>query len=100
MKGETGEELFTYAKKHGIEVHGYTEETWNEIPFLLHCLFYLSVNYTRGKKNKRKREDDSYNVYMVDSDKASFTRSTKLSKEIGFCIKKHFSSFSSGKRSI
>jgi hypothetical protein len=20
----------SYAKKHGIEVHGYTEETWNE----------------------------------------------------------------------
>ena len=24
------EELLANAKKHGIEVHGYTEETWNE----------------------------------------------------------------------
>ena len=30
MYGETEEELFAYAKKHGTEVHGYTEETWNE----------------------------------------------------------------------
>ena len=26
MQGETEEELFENAKKHGIEVHGYTEE--------------------------------------------------------------------------
>lgn len=30
MYGETEEELLTNAKKHGIEVHGYTEESWNE----------------------------------------------------------------------
>ena len=30
MYGETEEELLANAKKHGIEVHGYTEETWNE----------------------------------------------------------------------
>jgi predicted small metal-binding protein len=30
MYGETEEELLQNAKKHGIEVHGYTEETWNE----------------------------------------------------------------------
>ena len=30
MTGETEEELLANAKKHGIEVHGYTEETWNE----------------------------------------------------------------------
>ena len=30
MYGETEEELFAYAKKHGIEVHGFTEETWND----------------------------------------------------------------------
>jgi predicted small metal-binding protein len=30
MHGETEEELFANAKKHGMEVHGYTEETWNE----------------------------------------------------------------------
>jgi post-segregation antitoxin (ccd killing protein) len=30
MYGETQEELLANAKKHGIEVHGYTEETWNE----------------------------------------------------------------------
>jgi predicted small metal-binding protein len=30
MHGETEEELLANAKKHGIEVHGYTEETWNE----------------------------------------------------------------------
>jgi hypothetical protein len=30
MYGETEEELVANAKKHGIEVHGYTEETWNE----------------------------------------------------------------------
>lgn len=30
MHGETEEEVLTNAKKHGIEVHGYTEETWNE----------------------------------------------------------------------
>jgi hypothetical protein len=30
MQGETEAELFENAKKHGIEVHGYTEETWNE----------------------------------------------------------------------
>jgi hypothetical protein len=30
MYGETEEELIANAKKHGIEVHGYTEETWNE----------------------------------------------------------------------
>jgi hypothetical protein len=28
--GETEEELFANAKKHGVEVHGYTDETWNE----------------------------------------------------------------------
>ena len=27
MTGETEEELLANAKKHGIEVHGYTEET-------------------------------------------------------------------------
>jgi hypothetical protein len=30
MTGETEEELLANAKKHGIEVHGYYEETWNE----------------------------------------------------------------------
>jgi predicted small metal-binding protein len=30
MYGETEEELLQNAKKHVIEVHGYTEETWNE----------------------------------------------------------------------
>jgi predicted small metal-binding protein len=30
MYGETEEELIQNAKKHGIEVHGYTEQTWNE----------------------------------------------------------------------
>jgi hypothetical protein len=30
MTGETEEELITNAKKHGVEVHGCTEETWNE----------------------------------------------------------------------
>jgi post-segregation antitoxin (ccd killing protein) len=30
MYGETEEELLANAKKHGIEVHGYTEETWNK----------------------------------------------------------------------
>ena len=30
MYGETEDELLQNAKKHGIEVHGYTEETWNE----------------------------------------------------------------------
>ena len=30
MYGETEEEVLQNAKKHGIEVHGYTEETWNE----------------------------------------------------------------------
>ena len=30
MYGET-EELLQNAKKHGVEVHGYTEETWDEI---------------------------------------------------------------------
>jgi len=30
MHGETEEELLANAKKHGIEVHGYTEKTWNE----------------------------------------------------------------------
>jgi hypothetical protein len=28
--GETEEEILQNAKKHGIEVHGYKEETWNE----------------------------------------------------------------------
>ena len=28
--GETEEELFKNAKEHGIQVHGYTEETWNK----------------------------------------------------------------------
>ena len=31
MHGETAEELLANAKKHGMEVHGYTEETWNVI---------------------------------------------------------------------
>jgi hypothetical protein len=31
MTGETEEEVLANAKKHGIEVHGYTEETWNEV---------------------------------------------------------------------
>lgn len=30
MYGDTEDELIASAKKHGIEVHGYTEETWNE----------------------------------------------------------------------
>jgi O-acetylhomoserine/O-acetylserine sulfhydrylase-like pyridoxal-dependent enzyme len=30
MYGETEEELLQNAKRHGIEVHGYTEESWNE----------------------------------------------------------------------
>jgi transposase len=30
MTGETEEELLANAKKHGMEVHGYTEENWNE----------------------------------------------------------------------
>jgi hypothetical protein len=30
MYGENEEELLANAKKHGIEAHGYTEETWNE----------------------------------------------------------------------
>jgi hypothetical protein len=30
MHGETAEELLANAKKQGLEVHGYTEETWNE----------------------------------------------------------------------
>ena len=30
MYGETEEELIENAKKHGIEVHGYTEETFKE----------------------------------------------------------------------
>jgi post-segregation antitoxin (ccd killing protein) len=28
--GETEQELLQNAKKHGIEVRGYTEETWND----------------------------------------------------------------------
>ena len=28
--GETEEEVLQNAKKHGVEVHGYTEETWNK----------------------------------------------------------------------
>jgi hypothetical protein len=30
MTGETEEELLANAKRHGIEVHGYSEEKWNE----------------------------------------------------------------------
>ena len=30
MYGETEQELLQNAKKHGIEVHGYTEQSWNE----------------------------------------------------------------------
>ncbi len=30
MDGETGEELLENAKRHGIEAHVYTEETFNE----------------------------------------------------------------------
>ena len=30
MYGDTEEELLANAKKHGKEVHGYTEKTWNE----------------------------------------------------------------------
>lgn len=30
MYGETEEQLFENAKKHGMEVHGFTEEKWNE----------------------------------------------------------------------
>ena len=30
MYGETEEEVLQNAKKHGIGVHGYTEQTWNE----------------------------------------------------------------------
>ena len=30
MYGETEEELLANAKKHGMESHGCTEETWNE----------------------------------------------------------------------
>jgi hypothetical protein len=30
MYGQIEEELLQNAKKHGIEVHAYTEQTWNE----------------------------------------------------------------------
>jgi len=30
MYDETEEELFKNAKEHGIQVHGYTGETWNK----------------------------------------------------------------------
>jgi hypothetical protein len=30
MTGETEEDLLANAKKHGMEVHGYSEEQWNE----------------------------------------------------------------------
>ena len=30
MYGETEQELLENAKRHGIEAHGYTEETFNE----------------------------------------------------------------------
>jgi hypothetical protein len=30
-EGETEEELLQNAKKHGMEVHGYTEQSWNEV---------------------------------------------------------------------
>jgi len=30
MYGETEKELLQNAKKHGMEVHGYTEQSWNE----------------------------------------------------------------------
>ena len=30
MYRETEEEVLENAKKHGIEVHGYTEDTWNK----------------------------------------------------------------------
>jgi predicted small metal-binding protein len=30
MTGETEEELLANTKEHCMEVHGYTEETWNE----------------------------------------------------------------------
>jgi hypothetical protein len=30
MYGENEEEILTNAKKHGIELHLYTEDTWNE----------------------------------------------------------------------
>lgn len=30
MYGETEEELLQNAKKHGIEVHGYNEQTWDK----------------------------------------------------------------------
>ena len=30
MYGETEEELLNNAKQHGITVHGYSEQTWNE----------------------------------------------------------------------
>jgi Protein of unknown function (DUF1059) len=30
MYGETEDELFANAKKHGVEVHGSTEEAWKE----------------------------------------------------------------------
>ena len=30
MYGETEEEVLENAKKHNIEVHGYTEDTWNK----------------------------------------------------------------------
>ena len=29
MTGETEEEFLVNAKKHGMEVHGYTKENWN-----------------------------------------------------------------------
>lgn len=30
MYGETEEQLLENAKKHAIDVHGFTEQTWNE----------------------------------------------------------------------
>jgi hypothetical protein len=30
MYGENEEELISNTMKHGIEVHGYTEEAWNQ----------------------------------------------------------------------
>jgi post-segregation antitoxin (ccd killing protein) len=55
MTGETEEELLANAKRHGIEVHGYTEETWNE---------EISKNKDRFRKSDKENIGSSISLLL------------------------------------
>ena len=56
MYGETEEELLQNAKDHGIKVHGYTEEQWNE---------EISKNLEHFRKIIKKKQNKNQMILII-----------------------------------